>query len=124
LRNPLIGKCFFLIKFIEEWGTGTNRIIKSCLDHGLPEPLFEEISGSLVVTFRKYKISEEVMRELSEKERNIVEFIKEKGQISRQECVSLLNVSPTTAFRYLKSLEKRNIIKRIGKGKNVRYILV
>jgi len=22
LRNPLIGKCFFLIKFIEQWGTG------------------------------------------------------------------------------------------------------
>jgi ATP-dependent DNA helicase RecG len=25
LRNPLIGKCLFLIKFIEHWGTGTNR---------------------------------------------------------------------------------------------------
>jgi len=42
LRNPLIGKRFFLIKFIEQWGTGTNRIIKECLKHGLPEPLFEE----------------------------------------------------------------------------------
>ena len=24
LRNPLIGKCFFLVKFIEEWGTGNG----------------------------------------------------------------------------------------------------
>ena len=77
LRNPLIGKSFFLIKFIEEWGTGINRIIKSCLEYGLPEPLFEEISGSLVVTFRKYKISEEIMRELSEEER---ERIKRRGK--------------------------------------------
>jgi ATP-dependent DNA helicase RecG len=49
LRNPLIGNCFFLIKFIEQWGTGTNRIINSCLSHGLPEPLFRELSGGLVV---------------------------------------------------------------------------
>jgi len=53
LGNPLIGKCFFLIKYIEEWGTGTNRIIKECLDHGLPEPLFEDITESLVVTSPK-----------------------------------------------------------------------
>ena len=57
LRNPLLGKALFLIKFIEQWGTGTNRIIEECLNYGLPEPLFEEISGSLVVTFRKYKIT-------------------------------------------------------------------
>ena len=55
LRNHLIGKCFFLIKFIEEWGTGTNRIVEECLKHGLPEPLFEEITESLVIIFRKYK---------------------------------------------------------------------
>jgi ATP-dependent DNA helicase RecG len=48
LRNPLIGNCFFLIKFIEQWGTGTNRIIEACVSHDLPEPTFEEISGGLV----------------------------------------------------------------------------
>ncbi len=77
LRNPLIGKSFFLIKFIEEWGTGTNRIIKECLNHGLPEPLFEEVSGSLVVTFRG-KITEEYLRSLGLNQRqiNAVEYVK------------------------------------------------
>ena len=65
LRNPLIGKCFFLIKFIEEGGTRTNRIIKECLDHGLPEPLFEEVSGSIVVSLKKYKISDEDVEQLN-----------------------------------------------------------
>ena len=63
LRNPLIGKCFFLIKYIEQWGTGTNRMIKKCLSSGLPEPLFEEISGNLVVTFRG-KITKEYLKGL------------------------------------------------------------
>ena len=48
-------------EFTELWGTGTNRMIKDCLNHGLPEPLFEEITKSLVVTFRKYKISEDIL---------------------------------------------------------------
>ncbi len=28
LRNPALARSFFLIKFIEQWGTGTNRIIE------------------------------------------------------------------------------------------------
>jgi len=123
LRNPLIGRCFFLIKYIEEWGTGTNRIVELCLKYGLPEPVFEEVSGSFIITFRKYKISEEIMKVLSNEERVIVDFIKENGRISRKECVELLNISPTTAFRHFKSLEKKKILKRIGKGKNVYYVL-
>jgi len=42
-----------MIKYIEQWGRGTNRIIEAYINHGLPQPLFEILSGSLVVTFRK-----------------------------------------------------------------------
>jgi len=123
LRNPLIGKCFFLIKFIEQWGTGTNRIIKSCLEHDLPEPLFEEVSKSLVVTFRKYQVSEETMKELNKRQRNIIMYIREHGKITRSECMKLLNTSKDTAFRELLALQKKNILIRCGKGKNIYYVL-
>jgi ATP-dependent DNA helicase RecG len=33
LRNPLIAKCFFLIRYIEQWGTGTNRMIDKCKEY-------------------------------------------------------------------------------------------
>jgi len=69
----------FLIKFIEQWGTGTNRIIEECLNHGLPEPLFEEISGSLVVTFRKTKLTKEYLEDLDLNKRQveIINYLKE-----------------------------------------------
>jgi len=124
LRNPLIGKCFFMIKYIEQWGTGTNRIMQECLDHGLPEPLFEVAAGSLVVNFRKYKITDEIMKELSKEGKTIVDYTQKHKRISRRECVELLEVSPTTSYRYLKSLEEKGIIKRKGRGKNVFYVLV
>ena len=124
LRNDLIGNCFFLIKFIEEWGTGTNRIITECLKSGLPEPLFELVAGNLVVTFRKYKITEEILKELKEEEKIIVTYILKHERISRKECTNLLKVSPATAFRYFKSLENKKIIQRRGKGKNIYYVLI
>ncbi|MDD5502068.1 MAG: helix-turn-helix domain-containing protein [Candidatus Thermoplasmatota archaeon] len=122
-RNHLIAENFFLVKYIEQWGTGTNRIIEDCLNHGLPEPLFEDVAGELVVTFRKYRITDEILKELNEREKTIVNYIKDHGQISRKECVALLKVSPRTAFRYLNSLKEKNIIVEQGRGKSVVYVL-
>ena len=39
--NPAIAKQFFLVKHIEEVGTGTNKIIEKCIGLGLPEPEFK-----------------------------------------------------------------------------------
>lgn len=50
-RNELIAKCFYLIKYIEQWGTGTNRIVRLCKEANLPEPQFDLVSGTFIVTF-------------------------------------------------------------------------
>ena len=121
LRNPLIGRCFYLIRFVEQWGTGTNRIISACREHGLPEPLFEERPDGLIVTLRK--ITEEMVERLSEKEKAIISYLKDKGTISRRECAALLNSSPATAHRYLSLLKGEGIISRREKGKKTHYVL-
>ena len=125
LRNPLIGKCFFLIKFIEEWGTGTNRMIKACLKHGLPEPIFEEITGSLVVTFRKYRISDKDLEKLNEGQKKAVEFLKEQGRITLGRYRKLNpGVTEKTSYRDLKRMEEFGLIKSVGKKKGRYYVLV
>jgi ATP-dependent DNA helicase RecG len=125
LRNRLIGKCFFLIKFIERWGTGTNRIISSCLDHGLPEPVFEEISGGLVVVLRR-EVTEEFLRGkgLNERQIRAVTYVREKVSISNKKYQDLLGVSRTTATRDLRSLVEKGILRRTGSGKrDLNYVL-
>ncbi|TSA46403.1 DeoR family transcriptional regulator [bacterium] len=123
LRNPLIAKCFFLIRFVEQWGTGTNDIVEMCLEWGLPEPLFEEIAGDFVITIRKYYLTDEVLKQLSERQRIIAEYLREHGKINRSECMKLLNIAKDTAFRELIALQEKNIIKREGIGKSVYYTL-
>jgi ATP-dependent DNA helicase RecG len=126
LRNPQIGKCFFLIKFIEQWGTGTNRIISECLKYGLPEPLFEEVAGNLVVTFRKTKFTEDYLKQLGLNERQIkaIHYLKENKQITRRKYSSLFNCSTRTAFNDLQAMIDKKILKRKGKGKYTYYEMV
>ena len=125
LRNPLIGKCFFLIKYIEQWGTGTNRMIKKCLSSGLPEPLFEEISGNLVVTFRG-KITKEYLEGLNLNKRQIVamEHIKKIGKITNKGYREMFpEISDETARLDLNTMVRKRLLNKRGEKKGVYYIL-
>lgn len=53
LRNLLIANCFFRINFIEQLGTGTQKILTAFLKQGLPEPLFVIDDGDFIVVFQK-----------------------------------------------------------------------
>jgi len=68
-------KCFFLIKFTEQWGTGTNDIVDMCVNWNLPEPLFEEITGGFAVTFRKYHLTDIMLKGLNERQKVIAEYL-------------------------------------------------
>ena len=125
LRNLLVGRCFFLIKYIEQWGTGTNRIIKWCLKHGLPEPIFEETGTSFLITFRK-EITEDFLRErgLNERQIRTVAYVRKEGQITNREYQKLFDVSKRTASSDLASLTKIGVLKKLGKGKrDLKYCL-
>lgn len=121
LRNPLIAKSLFMIKYIEQWGTGTNRIIEACVTHGLPQPLFEILSGSLVITFRKYKITEEMVQSLNDRQKKTIEYLKEHEKITSKEYAQLFDISKRTARNDLKDLISKNIIQRKGKSDKKTY---
>lgn len=124
LRNPLIGKCLFLIKYVEQWGTGTNDIIHLCLDEGLPEPLFEEISGNLVVNFRKYNFSMKEMKTLNERQIKAINYLLENKTITNGEYHKMnSNVTHRTVLKDLTKLVDKNIIVAKGHKKHRFYIL-
>jgi len=124
-KNPLIANQFFLIKFIEKWGTGTNDMIKECLDWGLPEPEFEDTGTSIVVTFRKTKFTQEYLGkfELNERQLKSIEYLKEHNKINRKTYCNLCGVEKTVAHKELSYMVKKKIIKMVGKGRTTHYIL-
>lgn len=124
-RNPLIAKSFFLIKFIEQWGTGTTDMINMCLDWGLPEPSFEYVTGDFVVTFRNATLTEEQMGKLglNIRQKRAIEYIKQHDKINRTKYVELNKVSDATAKRDFKRLVDIGVLKSQGSGPETYYIL-
>ena len=123
-RNPLIADCFFNIKFIEQWGTGIGRIVQSCLDVSLPEPLFEIKAGDFVVTLKKYKVTDEILDKLNERQRKAIDYLLEKGSITNNEYRTLNpDISRSTALTDLNRLVGMEIIIKKGLGRKVHYVL-
>jgi ATP-dependent DNA helicase RecG len=126
LRNPLIAKSLFMIKYIEQWGTGTNRIIEACINHGLPQPLFEILSGSLVVTFRKDILSERHIDQLdiNDRQKKVLRYLKKHDEITNSDYQKMNDVSKPTATRELSALVDKGLIIRHGKtGRGTGYFL-
>ena len=123
--NPLIARIFFWVGYVEEVGTGTNKIIKWCKEWGLPEPEFKIKSNNIVVILRKSRITEEYLNALglTGKEKEIIQMIKEKGEITSSDVQKKYGVSRDTANRWLNKLLKLNLVERKGKGKATYYVL-
>jgi len=118
-RNKLIAKIFYYFGYIEKWGSGIERILRSLRDYNLPEPKFEEVFGGFQVTFYKDVYTEEYLRSLGLNDRQIkaVFYVKEKGSITNKEYQELFKVSRQTATRDLSDLVKLGIFERFEKGK-------
>ena len=124
-KNKLIAKCFFLTKYIEHWGTGTNRMIEWCLKHGLPEPEFEDTKTSFIVTLRKDIYTEDYLKKsgLNERQKKAVEYTKENQEINNRTYREINNIGKVIAAKELNELVTKKILKIIGKGRTTKYVL-
>jgi len=123
--NPLIAKAFFWIKYIEEVGTGTNKIIEWCKDWGIAEPDFEYAGSSIVVTLRKSKLTEEYLKTLkiNTRQKTAIKHIMANGYIDRKTYCKISGVKKTVAHEELNDLVKKGVCDIEGKGRITRYLL-
>jgi len=86
---------FFYAGWIEQWGSGTLKIVRECVKAGLPEPEFTETQGALWLTFRQDVLTEEYLRSLGLNERQIkgMLWVKEKGAITNRDYRELNGLS-------------------------------
>lgn len=119
LRNPLIAKVFYLAGLIEQYGSGTVRMVEWMKEAGLPEPEYKEGKGGFSAYFYKDVYTEDNLKKMGLSERQIeaVGFVKEKGKITNKQYQELSDVSKPTATRDLSGLVKKEIFELKGKGK-------
>lgn len=121
-QNKLIAQAFYLIGYIEKWGTGTLKMIEACREYGLPNPEFYQEKGTFKVTLYNLP-TKEYLKKLGLNERQITAlgYINKRGKITNKEYAEQYNVSRQTATRDLTDLVKKNLIKQIGAGKATYY---
>ena len=91
-------------------------MIKKRLSFGLPEPLFEEIFGNLVVIFRG-KITKEYLENLDLNKRQItaMEYIKKIGKITNKNYREMFSeISNETARLDLSTMVRKKLLNKRG----------
>jgi ATP-dependent DNA helicase RecG len=132
-RNPDLAGLLYRLGYIEQFGTGIERMRRDMRAHGLPEPRFEAGPGWFRVTFPGPGehildlIPEEGvtdLRFLGLNERQIEALrlmVNEGRELTNKEYRQLFGVTNVTAFRDLSQLVKVGQAKVIGSGRGRKY---
>ncbi len=132
-RNPLIAKAFFWIKFAEDVGSGTSKIVQWCKEWGLPEPVYEEAGASFVTVFYNPKpeegslrgsektvekaVEKTVEKAVEKTVEKIITIIKANPQITQKELIDKTGLTRRGIEWNLKKLKAENRIQRVGPDK-------
>jgi len=103
-RNPIIADVFHRAGLIEKWGRGTNRVAEMCRAAGIPSPKYEEIGGSVLVTFQ-VRVGSTARVEIPSGREKRTMARSESGQSQRSESVLRDSRTPIE-IRVLAALRK------------------
>lgn len=140
-RNQDLANVFYRLHLIEAYGTGISKIIGAYADEE-EKPVIETTRNTFKIILpninamrEKVRISEpeakeenpetnkEDTQELSSEEEQVLEYAGKHEDFTKNDVVSLLKVSASTAARVIRGLVKRNFLKRNGKARNTYYTL-
>ena len=133
-RNHLIADLFQRIHFGEKLGSGMRRMRDICKAENAPYPRIKFTDTHFYITFRQSReyldLAEEKSREadlekeLSERQKMAVDYVKEHGKITNREYRELCGVGWDTAYRDLRDLVEKNILMREGSGRSTQYRMI
>ena len=140
-RNQDLANVFYRLHLIEAYGTGLEKVMKAY--EGMQEkpeiqttknafkiilPNVNENCGVESEFVRKAKTDLNYATEtellLNDAEEKILEYVREHGVITKNDVISLLEVSASTASRTLRKMVKNSLLKQNGKARSTNYTIV
>jgi len=125
VRNPVIASLLNRADYIEQIGTGINRIKNSVKEHGQGSVEFY-YNNFFVVTFTKTKkvgekvgnrVGEKVGESLTKNQRLIIRSMTENPNISAKDLSDIIGISQRKIEENISKLKKKELIKRSGSPK-------
>ncbi len=125
VRNPVIASLLNRADYIEQIGTGINRIKNSVKEHGQGSVEFY-YNNFFTVTFTRtkkvgeklgIKLGDKLGVKLGENEIKIIELMRENKYITTKELSEHIKISTTAVDNNISKLKKKGILERIGSAK-------
>ena len=116
-RNPLIYDFLRPMQLGEGAGQGIPEMKRLLSERGLPEPQFNQIQDTFIITIFNEPKKEGKQKVLSE----LIEFIAEKKTVSSTDILKKFKISRPHAIRLLKELEAKKYLEHVGSGRNSHY---
>ncbi|MHB1377609.1 MAG: ATP-binding protein, partial [Candidatus Humimicrobiaceae bacterium] len=133
-RNQVIADLFSKIHFGEKMGTGFERIKEICEKENSPFPEIELEENYFYVTFRQSReylqmAEKETKIEitgLNERQKEVLDYLKEIGKITTMEYVKITRITRRTAIRDLNDMVDKKILRIVGgkAGRQRYYVLL
>ncbi len=125
IRNEALVHILEYLKYIEAWGRGVPRIIKSVKDAGLKEPTFEGGETELVVSIYRKKVDTDhsTIQYLSKEEESIVLKIKEDSHVTQKQLAEELGYSISNVKYHMDKLLKKDVLAREGTNRKGKWIV-
>lgn len=123
LRNKNLANIFYRLKWIEAYGTGILKVKEAYENHGL-EPKFEITDNAFKITLPAIQLSEQQEKDspsLNLSEQKIIEMFETEKIIKRLDVEQKLSISQPMAVKLLRGLKEKELIEKIGNGKNTKY---
>ncbi len=118
-RNPLLAEVCYKAGYIEAWGSGTLKIIRTCIEAGLPEPEITENSGGVLVTMHnkgslKQAVENAASADLNERQQWALSQVETANRLISKEYTAQFAISGTLARRELSQLVASGLLKKHG----------
>ncbi|WP_052813170.1 ATP-binding protein [Desulfonatronum thioautotrophicum] len=139
IRNRAICRVLREMGFMEEWGSGYQRIIEACRLGGYPEPQWQELGACIRVVFPSRPqlspdepvrdvtaiepVSEPVSEPVNERQRWFLDQLGQGVPVNAEGIVQRWGVSLATAKRDIAALRQRKVVEFSGAPKTGVYRL-
>ncbi len=117
--NPLLARALFLAGYIEEWGTGTNRVVAAMAANQNPEPLFEEVDDGLRVTL---PLPGGLPAALSPRQLEFLTARRRGDRFTTADYAAATGIAKRTALGDLRALADKGLVAPEGRGKAARWV--
>lgn len=123
-KNPNLAKFFVQMNRAEDLGTGIRNVFKYLKHYTGTIPVFKEEDLFVVEVPLGEKAIDKEVDGLAENETIILQAIATDPRISARQLASKIKTAERTVHRYLKSLQIKGKIKRVGSRKGGHWELV